>query len=91
MVMNRDGYIVRFNHMAEEFTGYRFDDVKDTPFFWEKFLLPDEARGVRQVFEGVRAGHVVPRHENYWVRWAGEKRLFRWYNTLLADAGGTMQ
>ena len=91
MVINRDGEIVHFNRTAEEFTGYTFDKVKDRPFFWETFLLPDQRQGVRAVFEGIKVERVVPYYENHWVSRDGGQRLFAWTNTLLCDIEEQME
>jgi PAS domain S-box-containing protein len=91
VVINRDGEIVRFNRAAEEFTGYTFDEVKDRPFFWNKFLLPDQRKGVHAVFEGVKLGKVTPYYENYWLSRDGKRCLFAWANTLLPDNEDKME
>jgi PAS domain S-box-containing protein len=90
LVIDRAGSIVRFNRAAEEFTGYRFSEVK-APFFWDKFLLSDQRQGVYSVFEGVKLGRVTPYYENQWVSRAGKQCLFAWANTLLYDAEQKME
>ena len=91
VVINREGAITRFNRAAEEFTGYRFDEVKDIPFFWDRFLLPEQQQGVRGVFEEIRSGKITPHYENYWVNREGNKRLFAWANSLLFDYENKME
>ncbi|HLP98805.1 MAG TPA: CHASE domain-containing protein [Sideroxyarcus sp.] len=88
MVIDREGRVVRLNREAEAFTGYALDEVKDEPFFWERFLLPEQREKVHGVFSSTMAGNVVPRYENYWVSRDGSKRLFDWSNSILRDAGG---
>lgn len=91
MVIKRDGTVARINHAAQEFTGYTFDEIKSRPFFWEKFLLPEQRSHVQEVFSKTVAGNVVPRYENYWVRKDGSKRLFDWSNSLLFDLDGKIE
>ena len=90
LVIDRAGRIVRFNRAAEKFTGYRFSEVKE-PFFWDKFLLPEQRQGVHSVFEGVTIGDVTPYYENQWVNRNGDQSLFAWVNTLLYDAEQKME
>jgi diguanylate cyclase (GGDEF)-like protein/PAS domain S-box-containing protein len=91
VVINREGKIVRLNCAAEKFTGYPLNEVKDIPFFWERFLLPDQRQGVRAVFDGIKAGKMIPYYENHWVSRDGEQRLFAWANTLLCDSADQME
>ena len=91
VVINRNGEIIRFNRTAEEFTGYTFEEVKNRPFFWEMFLLPDQRQGVRAVFDGIKVGKMVPYYENYWISRDGKQRLFAWTNTLLYDSEDQME
>jgi diguanylate cyclase (GGDEF)-like protein/PAS domain S-box-containing protein len=65
--------------------------VKDIPFFWETFLLPDQLQGVRAVFDGIKVGKLIPYYENHWVSRDGEQRLFAWANTLLCDSDDQME
>lgn len=86
-VIDRQGAIVRFNHAAERYTGYTFEEVRGKPFFWERFLVPEQAVDVRQVFEQIWRGQGSSRFENYWVHRDGTRRLFDWTNTRLQDDG----
>ena len=91
VVINREGLVTHFNKLAEEFTGYLFKEIKDIPFSWERFLLPEQRQGVRSVFEGIKSGKISPSYENYWVSRNGEQRLFAWANTLLFDYENQME
>jgi diguanylate cyclase (GGDEF)-like protein/PAS domain S-box-containing protein len=90
LVIDRSGTIVRFNRTAEEFTGYSFDEVKNKPFFWQNFFLPEQRSDIESVFESALSGNIKARHENIWVARDGEKRVFDWTNTLLLDDEGKM-
>lgn len=91
MVIGRDGRVVKINREAQIFTGYAIEEICGQPFFWEKFLLPEQRPEIRNVFARLIAGEVVPRYENYWLSRSGEKRLFDWSNSLLRNAGGEVE
>jgi diguanylate cyclase (GGDEF)-like protein/PAS domain S-box-containing protein len=91
MVIDREGKIVRLNHEALEFTGYTFDEIKNQPFFWERFLPPEQKGEVRKVFDKLISGDVVARYENFWFRRDGSKRLFDWSNSILRGLDGKVE
>ncbi len=91
LVIDRQGAIVRFNMAAEAFTGYSFEEVKGRPFFWRRFLLPEQRDSVEDVFQHFRLGTMPKEHENYWIGRAGQRRLFAWTNTTLNDLEGIPQ
>ena len=91
LALDREGNIVRFNRAAEEFTGYRFAEVKNKPFFWKNFLLPEQRGDVEAVFNLALSGTIKTRYENVWVARNGEERIFDWSNTLLLDDKGEMR
>lgn len=91
MVIDRAGNIVRINSEALEFTGYGVDEIKDQPFFWSRFLLPEQREKVQEVFAKLIEGNIVPRYENFWVRRNGSTRLFDWSNSLLRGADGRVE
>ncbi|RLJ17882.1 hypothetical protein DJ030_12815 [bacterium endosymbiont of Escarpia laminata] len=87
VVMDRDGKIVRFNHAAEEITGYSFEEIQGQPI-WE-YLIPAEIReDVEGVFNNLTAGNIVGNYENEWLMKDGSRRLFHWRNTVLQDTDG---
>jgi len=85
MIIDHRGCIVQFNRTAEETTGYTFDEVRDKPFFWERFLPKTQSDGVREVFARIMSGHPTPRFENAWCHRDGSQREFDWTNTLFTD------
>ncbi len=91
VVINRNGEIIRFNRAAEQFTGYSFAEVANKPFFWDRFLLPEQRQGVHAVFADIRQGKVKPSYENYWLNRNGQKTLFAWTNSLHCDAAGKVE
>lgn len=88
IVLDREGSIIRLNKAAENFTGHTLDAVKGIPFFWARFLPPEQRSEVESVFERFRSGTLPGTFENEWVGRDGERRLFAWTNTVLADAAG---
>lgn len=88
MVINRQSEIIRFNTQAETFTGFTADEVAGQPFFWERFLLPEQRAGVRNVFEHFAEASIPARIEIHWLNKAGEPHLFDWSNTILFDDQG---
>lgn len=90
LALDRRGYIVRFNAAAERMTGYRFAEVKNTPF-WEIFLLPEEMAAVRDVFANLTAGKIIARYDNHWRMRDGSQRMFDWSNSVLLDAQGQVE
>ena len=90
VVLDREGRIVRFNQRCSETTGYTFEEVRGVPF-WNVFLLPEEASGVREVFMRLTAGDLPNQHTNHWIDRRGDRRLVSWTNTGLFDAGGQVE
>jgi diguanylate cyclase (GGDEF)-like protein/PAS domain S-box-containing protein len=91
MVIDLQGKVVRINRAAEEFTGYSFHEMKDIPFFWIRFLLPEQRPHVEAVFQKSVSGNIVVRYENFWMRRDGSRCLFDWSNALLRDEAGQVQ
>lgn len=91
MVINARGEIVRFNKAAEAFTGYALRDVARHPYFWKRFLLPEEQHQVESAFRRVMTETRNQDYEMYWVNRRGEKRLFSWSSTTLASPSGRTQ
>lgn len=87
IVLDVDGRIALFNKACERLTGYRFEEVKGRPFL--DFLLPpEEAAGVTEVFNNLRAGQFPNQFKNHWITKSGDLRLIEWSNTALTDAAG---
>jgi PAS domain S-box-containing protein len=91
LVIDRAGRIIRFNRAAEAFSGYRFDEVRDQPFFWKRFLPPEQRDGVETAFKGFGEGRLPAQFENAWLGKTGEARLFAWSNTTIKDGDGRPQ
>ncbi len=90
VVLDRDGRIVRFNQTCEQATGYRFDEVKDTPF-WDVLLVQEEIALVKEVFQTLCDSAQASCLENYWLTKDGQRRWIAWSNTALSDDRGAVK
>ncbi len=84
IVLDPAGRIVRFNRNCEITTGYAFEEVRHK-YFWDIFLLPEEADAVKSTFANLKAGNFPNTYENHWVTRDGARRLISWSNTALLD------
>lgn len=85
MVLDRNGCVVRFNHIAEETTGYTFEEIQARPI-WD-YLLPTENQAdFKNLFNELINGAETRNHENELVLKDGSRRLFDLHDTLLRDA-----
>nr|WP_317268805.1 PAS domain-containing protein [Arthrospira sp. PLM2.Bin9] len=90
VVLNTQGYIVKFNQACVKITGYSWPEVQDRPF-WDILLVPEEVNAVKKVFEDLKAGNFPSYYENYWVTKTGDRRLIAWSNTILCDDDGQVE
>lgn len=90
-VIDRDGSIVRMNRSAETYTGYSLHEVYKQPFFWLRFLLPEERDDAENIFQKAITDKLVTRYENHWRNRIGEKRLIEWSNSLIFDKDGNVE
>ena len=90
LVMNQQGEIIRFNRACEQLSGYRFGEVCGR-HVWDFLLLPEEAEGVKGVFQQLKAGHFPNTYENCWVTRTGEARDIAWSNSALINENGIVE
>lgn len=83
IVSNTAGEIVRFNHAAEAFLGYRFDEVCERPYFWLRFLPEEEREAARAMFATMCQDAEPHLYEHHWISRGGQQRLFAWSSTVL--------
>lgn len=90
VVLNCEGYIVRFNRACEQMTGYAFDEVRNQPF-WDLFLAQNEKESVKAVFSSIQTNQLAIAYENDWVIKDGSRRRIAWSNAPLLDANGAVK
>ncbi|MDH5600797.1 MAG: PAS domain S-box protein [Gammaproteobacteria bacterium] len=87
VVLDRDGNFIKFNHAAEQVTGYSRYELLYKPV-WD-FVIPEEQQpGVKKVFENLKDGNIdiAGNYENHWVTKNGDYRLFDWHNDVIKNA-----
>ncbi|MBD2185024.1 PAS domain S-box protein [Aerosakkonema funiforme] len=90
VVLNQEGKVIRLNRACEKTTGYLFDELRHK-YFWDIFLIPEENKQVKAIFEDLQAGKSLNQHENYWLTKDGSLRLIAWSNSVLLDADGSVK
>ncbi len=90
LVCDPQGYIVRCNCAWERIAGYKFDEVRNQPF-WELFFTPQEKETVKAAFEKVRVDKLVIAHENDWITKDGSRHRIAWSYTPFFAADGTLK
>ena len=90
VVIDLKGYIVTFNRSSEILSGYRFEEVKDRPF-WEILISPEEMEGVKTAISDVIQNGSHDSFQNYWITKAGSKRLISWMNSILRKPDGSIE
>lgn len=86
VILDLNGYFVRFNQAAEKLTGYSREELIGKEI-WE-FVIPEEEREkVKNVFNSLKEGNlsVAGNHENNWVTKSGEYKLLDWHNTVVRN------
>ena len=87
LVIASDGRILRMNREARDFMGLPEGRVPEEPYAWERFLPEDEHSGVHDLFERMKSRTIDREYEAHWIRPSGERRLFRWTNTVVDEGG----
>jgi PAS domain S-box-containing protein len=90
VVCDTHGCIVRFNPACERTFGYTLDDVASKPF-WDLFMLPQETKQVKAIFDGVCSGQFAGEHENHWLARDGNRHLIAWSSTALCNSEGSVE
>jgi PAS domain S-box-containing protein len=90
VVLDREGRILRFNRACERTTGYSSEEVMGR-YVWDLFVIPDEADGVKALFQRLRGGEPRNEYENYWKGKDGVLKRISWSNTVLTDSHGRVE
>jgi rsbT co-antagonist protein RsbR len=90
VVLDKEGYIVRFNPACERTTGYESREVVGK-LLWDFLIPPEQVARVQGVFHSLEFDQMPNRYEDFWKTKDGQCRLLSWSNTLLRDDTGTVQ
>jgi rsbT co-antagonist protein RsbR len=90
VVLDKEGYIVRFNPACERTTGYESREVVGK-LLWDFLIPPEQVARVQGVFHSLEFDQMPNRYEDFWKTKDGQYRLLSWSNTLLRDDTGTVQ
>jgi PAS domain S-box-containing protein len=90
VVIDLNGYIVKFNRSSEKLSGYCFEEVKDKPF-WDILLAAEEKEGVKSAITDVIKRGLPDTFQNSWVTKDGSKRLISWVNSILRKPDGSIE
>lgn len=89
LVFDPQGKIIRCNQAFEQTTGYRFDEVKDQPF-WDLFLTQDERESVKTAIRQLQSDQPST-GESSWITKDGSQRCMTWSYTPFLTVNGTVQ
>lgn len=90
-VIDSHGRFVRFNGACERLTGYRFEELRDQPF-WAHVVPPERSETVQRQYENQTSPDQLPRTlEVEWLTRDGQRRLIAWNNATLTDEAGRLQ
>ena len=91
IVLDAEGKIVRFNHAAEEVSGYVLEDVRGKAP-WDLFIPRDERAAARRTFKQLTTEATASAFEGSVVSRFGKRRVISWSNTaLLSEDGRTVE
>jgi PAS domain S-box-containing protein len=85
VLLGPEGHILRSNRACERISGYPAEQVRDK-YFWDLFMIPEEAEGFRRIFRNLHSGEVRSDYESYLVTADGERRRITWSSTVLPGA-----
>jgi PAS domain S-box-containing protein len=86
VVLDREGRIVRFNRVCQEFTGYSLQEVKGRRS-WDFLEAPEEIASIKTAFAELLGGG-SRKWQSHWLTKDGRRRLIDWSNSVaLGDEG----
>ena len=87
VVLDPAGRIVSLNRACERLSGYTNEESRDLPV-WDFARPPEQAEGVRVLFEAVKVDNFPRRRENEWLLRDGGRRLIAWSDTAMLNSSG---
>jgi len=91
IVVDKEARVVRFNNAAQDLTGLSFDEVRDQPYGWERFMPMEFRSQGREVFAQFASGNSPRRLQLALIDSRGKTRMMDWSNSVLLDDNGEPQ
>jgi PAS domain S-box-containing protein len=91
VLLDRQGRITYVNEFLTELTGWRSDEVLGKEWFGVFLPIDGREETKRYFLESTGSGRFEPPvYENEVLTRSGERRVLRWYNTILRDDEGAV-
>ena len=88
MVISPEGEILRLNQSAREFMKVSLEEIRGTPYYWERFIPEGLRTEIHALFSQVRNSSLPLHHQIPWMTPSGTLREFEWTTTVLRDPKG---
>src|SRR5574344_1062827 len=89
-VIDSNGKMFKINKFAQEFIGYKQEDISNKPFFWLNFLHKDARETVGNIIEKAKNGSIKKYYKATCISKNQEERIFEWSNTVISKDDGSM-
>ncbi len=89
-VIDSNGNMFKINKFAQEFIGYKQEDISNKPFFWLNFLHKDAKETVGNIIEKAKNGNIKKYYKATCISKNQEERVFEWSNTVISNDDGSM-
>lgn len=89
-VIDSNGNMFKINKFAQEFIGYKQEDISNKPFFWLNFLHKDAKETVGNIIEKAKNGNIKKYYKATCISKNQEERVFEWSNTVISKDDGSM-
>ncbi|MGJ0330685.1 PAS domain S-box protein [Aliarcobacter cryaerophilus] len=89
-VIDSNGNMFKINKFAQEFIGYKQEDISNKPFFWLKFLHKDIQATVGNIIEKAKSGNLKRYYKASCISKYGEEKIFEWSNSVRNKSDGSM-
>jgi two-component system, chemotaxis family, CheB/CheR fusion protein len=86
VVLDREGLVMHFNRVAQQRTGYSFEDVQGRRI-GEFLLAPEDVPGFERAFHNI-ADNLHELQESLWVTRDGRRLLISWSASVVRSEGG---
>ncbi|MGJ0313233.1 PAS domain S-box protein [Aliarcobacter cryaerophilus] len=89
-VIDSNGNMFKINKFAQEFIGYKQEEISSKPFFWLKFLHKDIQATVGNIIEKAKSGNLKRYYKASCISKYGEEKIFEWSNSVRNKSDGSM-